>query len=138
MECDNLKKSSTSFSKQTGEMDKKLIDLEAGSMRDSLMFYGIKEGGGAENCDELAKTLCADILHVDNAHNLLFDRVHRAFQKSGNTRPIFAKFHYYTDRERVRQASLPTRRTLKLQSSRSGLHLEGALAEELLFTIKKN
>ena len=44
------------------------------------MFYGIKEGGGAENCGELVKTLCADILHVDNAHNLLFDRVHRVGQ----------------------------------------------------------
>ena len=38
------------------------------------MFYGIKEDVDAENCGELVKTFCADILHVDNAHNLITKR----------------------------------------------------------------
>ena len=102
------------------EMDKKLIDLEARSMRDNLMLYGIKEGGDAENCGALVKTFCADVLHVDNAHNLMFDRVHRVGGKSGKTRPFVAKFHYYADRERVRQTSFIY--TSRPRNSGSGLN----------------
>ena len=87
-------------------MDKKLTDLEARSMRDNLMFYGLLEGGDAENCGQKVKEMVANELHVEKAHDILFDRVHRVGQKSaGKPRPIVAKFHYFTDRERVRQAS---------------------------------
>lgn len=54
-----------SFSEQASEMDEKLIDLEARSMRDNLMFYGINEGGDHENCGELVRNLCADVLHIE-------------------------------------------------------------------------
>ena len=91
------------------------------------MFYGIKEG--AENCGALVKTFCADVLHVENAHNLMFDRVHRVGGKSGKTRPIVAKFHYYTDRERVRHASFTYAEDIKTAKFGVGAQLPKRLRD---------
>lgn len=74
-------------------------------MRDNLLFYGITEDGDKEDCGALVKGVCAGVLRLQNVENLLFDRAHGVGQKSSKTRPIVVKFHYYTDRERVRQAS---------------------------------
>lgn len=128
-DCDNLKNNSNSYTKKASEMDKKLLDLEARSMRDNLMFYGIKEGGDAENCDNLVKTLMADVLHIRNAHDIMLDRVHRVGQKTGRTRPIVAKFHYYTDRERVRQASYTYGNELKAENLGVGAQLPKGLRD---------
>ena len=123
-DCENLKKGSASFTKQASEMDKKLTDLEARSMRDNLMFYGLLEGGDAENCGQKVKEMVANELHVENAHGILFDRVHRVGQKSaGKPRPIVAKFHYFTDRERVRQASFTYANELKAANLGVGAQL---------------
>ena len=128
-DCDNLKKGSASFTKQASEMDRKLTDLESRSMRDNLMFYGLKEGGDAENCGEQVKELMVSVLHVDNANNILFDLVHRVGQKSGKNRPIVAKFHYYTDRERVRQTSYTYANDLKTADLGVGAQLPKSLRD---------
>lgn len=128
-DCDQLKKSSKSYSKQASDLDEKLIDLQARSMRDNLMFYGIREGGDVENCDNLVKTFCTDVLHVDNAHDLQFDRVHRVGQKSAKTRPIVAKFHNYTDREKVRKASFTYAEQLKTAKCGVGAQLPKGLRD---------
>ena len=51
------------------------------------------------------KTICSEVLHVDTARDMMFDRAHRVGQKSATTRSIVVKFHCYTDQEKVRQAS---------------------------------
>ena len=53
------------------------------------------------------------MLHFHNASNILFDRVHRVGQKSAKTRPIVAKFHYFTDSEKVRKTSFDYTNELK-------------------------
>jgi hypothetical protein len=44
------------------ELENTILDLEMRSMRENLMFYGIKGGGKSENCEELInfffKTQC--------------------------------------------------------------------------------
>lgn len=87
-DCGNLKISLNSFTMQANEMDKKLTDVEAGSMLDNLMFYKIKEGGDAEKCDSLVKTLITDMLHVRNTHDIILGRG----QKTDRTRPIVDNF----------------------------------------------
>ena len=42
-DCDNMNKYSVSFSNQTSATEQQLTDLEARSMRENLIFYGIKE-----------------------------------------------------------------------------------------------
>ena len=73
-DCDNMNKCSVSFSNQASATDQRLTDFEARSMRENLMFYGIKEGGETENCSELVKTICSDVLNVDTARDMMFDR----------------------------------------------------------------
>ena len=78
-------------------MDSKLIDLEARSMRDNLMFYGIPEGGDHENCEMLVKELCETTLGMDQAYNLKFDRMHRVGTKAAaKVRPRFRGKGHYT------------------------------------------
>ena len=61
------------------------------------------------NCEILVKQLCVErtlTLFMPDARTLIFDRVHRAGASGLNeTRPVVAKFHYYQDRETVRQKS---------------------------------
>ena len=95
-------------------MDSKLIDLEARSMRDNLMFYGIPEGGDHENCEMLVKELCETTLGMDQAYNLKFDRMHRVGTKAAaKVRPIVGKFHYYEQREQVRKLWFDSSEALK-------------------------
>ena len=47
--CKGLQTDVKTLRQKHEEIDSKLIDLEARSMRDNLMFYGIREGGFPEN-----------------------------------------------------------------------------------------
>ena len=83
-------------------------------MRDNLMFYGIPEGGHNENCEALVKQLCVETLEIPEARSMIFDRVHRVGTATHNkVRPIVAKFHYFRDRENIRQISYDKADTLK-------------------------
>lgn len=96
------------------KLESKVADLESRSMRDNLLFYGAPEGGESENCENIVKTICADKLKLPEAHALVFDRVHRVGNPSHNkVRPIVAKFHYFKQREAVRQASYAHANELK-------------------------
>ena len=91
----------------------KITDLESRSMRDNLMFYGIPESDGEEDCELLVKKLCDEHLKMAS-ESLMFDRVHRVGVKKRNAhRPIVAKFHYFIEREAVRKASYEWAETLK-------------------------
>ena len=137
--CDSMNKNSASLNNEASAMEQRLTDLEARSMRDNLMFYGIKEGGETENCSELVKDICLNVLHVDNANDMLFDRAHRVGQKSATARPIVVKFHYYTDREKVRQASFTYSDDLKTAQFGVGAQLPKGIrdARKPLYPVMK-
>lgn len=112
--CDNMEKNTRSFIENSAKLESKVADLESRSMRDNLLFYGAPEGGESENCENIVKTICADKLKLPEAHALVFDRVHRVGNPSHNkVRPIVAKFHYFKQREAVRQASYAHANELK-------------------------
>ena len=100
---------------KSAELDKKLVDLdlEARSVRENLMFYGITEEGDKDNCEAKVKPVLKDVLHVENVENIIFDRAHRVGQRTAATRPIVVKFHYYSQREKVRQTSFGVAEELK-------------------------
>ena len=57
-------------------------------------------------------------------HGILFDRVHRFGQKpASEIRPIVVKFHYYTQRETVRQASFNFSDRLKAEKRGVGVQI---------------
>ena len=124
--CADLEKNTASMKQSHDTLNAKLSDLEARSMRENLLFYGIPEGGDSEDCDRLVKNLCADTLEMrgDFVRDMLFDRVHRVGQKSASKiRPIVVKFHYYTQREAVRQASFTFADRLKTEKRGIGAQI---------------
>ena len=101
------------------------------SMRDNLIFYGIRESGPGQNidaeqekCDLLVKELIESKLDID-ATNITLDRAHRLGNRviPNKPRPIIAKFHYYNDREQVRTVTFRLKDDLKRENFGVGIQL---------------
>lgn len=97
--CKTLEESMKCFQ----NMESKITDLEARSLRDNLLFHGFKEESD-EDCEKKITDMINTTLQIDKT--IVFDRVHRLGQIRGpRPRPIVAKFHQYKDRELVRKTS---------------------------------
>ena len=110
------------------EIDKKLCDLESRPMRENLMFYGIQEGGEKEDCEKKVKELLRDILHMET-WKCLFDRAHRVGKRSKKPGPIVVKFHYYGERDKVRQTSHNCMDELKAAYLENGIQIPKEIRE---------
>ena len=75
------------------------------------------------------KELLRDILHMENVENILFDRAHRVGQRSTKPRPIVVKFHYYGEREKVRQTSYNCTDGLKAANLGIGIQIPKDIRE---------
>ena len=63
-------------------------------------------------------------------NHMTFDRAHRIGQKSGSrARPIVVKFHYYSEREAVRQSSFNFSEHLKSVNTGVGVQLPKAIRD---------
>ena len=79
-----------------------VVDLQWRSMRDNLVFYGIREETD-ENCNTVLAQFFTDELGVTDEIDLA--RAHRMGKATtGKTRPIVAKFERLQQREKVRMA----------------------------------
>ncbi|KAK3097334.1 hypothetical protein FSP39_008769 [Pinctada imbricata] len=88
------------------EIKEKQVDLQARSMRDKLIFYGIEEtvGEDQQSCEDKLRTFIAEKLQITKLID--FHRVHRLGEKTpGKSRSIVAKFVNYKDRELVRHSA---------------------------------
>lgn len=102
-DVDELKKSNC-------ELSEEIIDTQARTMRDNLLFFGLGEytteaERQKENCMEKVLTFCSDVLQIENASQMIkLDRAHRigGFTE-GKKRPIVAKFNYHQDKLTVKQ-----------------------------------
>ena len=57
---------------------------------------------------DLVINVFKEVLQLDDANTIIMDRIHRVgakLPKSSRPRPIVTKFHYYSDKERIRQLS---------------------------------
>ena len=83
----------------------KIVDLQARSMRDNLMFFNIPENE-PENTTDIIHKILEEKMEIRDAQNTVkIDRSHRIGKKrEGNQkpRPIVVKFNFYQDREYVR------------------------------------
>ena len=80
------------------ELYERVLDIQARSMRDNLLFNGIEE--------DVLHTFLKDQMKLE--HSSQFDRIHRLSRKTPNPstpRPIVANFVHYKDRETVRKRS---------------------------------
>ena len=73
-------------------LEDKTNDHEYRSMRENLLFHGIKESTN-ENCELLVRRFIAE--HLDIGEDIKLDRAHRLGKPKGRTRSIVVKFHEY-------------------------------------------
>ncbi|KAL3969407.1 suppressor of tumorigenicity protein 14 [Sarotherodon galilaeus] len=86
----------TQLNRENKKIKETVIDLQARSMRDNLVFSGIPEAAGED-----AETT----LPEDTVKNIVFDRVHRLGPiraAAGRPRPIVAKFGHFKQKEHVK------------------------------------
>ena len=84
-------------------LQSRVIDLQARSMRDDLIFYNISEKND-ENAKEIIHDLLENKLGLENAkENVKIDRAHRLGRnmRSSRLRAIVCKFNYYPDEEQI-------------------------------------
>ena len=105
---------------EKGRVTAKIIDLQARSMRDNLLFFGIHEEEEKEDCEQLLKAALYHHLKI-NAQEIQFARVHRIGRKiRGKTRPIVAKFERFKERQMVRDAFFDHLNKVKKRNEESG------------------
>ncbi|KAL3991234.1 CD59 antigen [Sarotherodon galilaeus] len=110
----------TQLNRENKKIKETVIDLQARSMRDNLVFSGIPEAAGedAETTVKIFMTVKhgSGLLRVkthlklpeDTVKNIVFDRVHRLGPiraAAGRPRPIVAKFGHFKQKEHVKSRS---------------------------------
>jgi len=105
-ECDRLK-----------AINDDVIDLQARSMRDNLLFFGFAEpqtpdDRRSENCAESILNYCEKELNIPNASsNIKLERAHRIGRyEHAKIRPIVVKFNHYPDKVSVKQKCLESQK----------------------------
>ena len=87
---------------QMRELREECIYEKGRSMRDNLLFHGIREQPG-ENTEEVVYKLINDTLRMD-CSRLEIMRCHRmGARRQNKIRPIVAKFLRYTDKEKLKR-----------------------------------
>jgi hypothetical protein len=83
-------------------LNHRVIDLQARSMRDNLIFYNIAEKT-EENATELVHSLLESQFGIEDAKEIKIDRAHRMGRKKQGLKPrvIVAKFNYFLDKQRI-------------------------------------
>ncbi|KAL0165966.1 hypothetical protein M9458_037810, partial [Cirrhinus mrigala] len=155
----SLTENVTHLSEENKKIKETVIDLQARSMRDNLVFSGIPESA-EEDAEATVKSFIKTYLKLpeDTVENICFERVHRlGAKKSGapRLRPIVAKFGYFKQKEQVKNFSVndqfpkeilerrkvlfPIRRSLIQKGSRAviavdWLYVDGQLYRDLSTT----
>ena len=83
----------------------KVIDLQARSMRDNLLFFNMPESNEEDTTEMIHKLLETKMGMEDARTKVKIDRSHRIGRKreeNHKPRPIVVKFNYHQDREFVR------------------------------------
>ncbi len=96
----------THLSEENKKIKETVIDLQARSMRDNLVFSGIPESA-EEDPEATVKNFIKTYLKLpeDTVENICFERVHRMGAKKPGAprpRPIVAKFGYFKQKEQVK------------------------------------
>lgn len=93
----------TRLTRQTKDLQDKIVSMECHSRRDNLCFGGIQETTGEtdQECEDKVRAAILTHMNIDT-QNMKFVRCHRLGKKRANfTRSIIIKFHYYGDRQTV-------------------------------------
>lgn len=110
----------------------KILEMEARSMKDNLIFYGLnepakpKEGESIipDDCEKLVKDLLNDTLNMDST-TIEFNKIHRlGGAKAKKPRPIIVNFRRFADRESIRLKSYDEDIKKKLNDNKQGVGVQ--------------
>lgn len=101
-----LRDLSEKISAENEKLREEILDLQARSMRDNLLFFNIEESE-LEDCKKVILEICEKDLEIPSAMtDIVIERAHRIGPRKVNkNRPIVAKFNRYEQRETVRKNS---------------------------------
>ena len=119
----SLKHDNSALRSNNNELKDRLIKLEAYSRRENLIFYGVEQKK-EENCSNVITKVMQDILQVENAADIKFDRCHRLQSKSA-PQPLIVRFTCGDDRNKVWKARG------KLKGSNSGISISEDFPTEI-------
>ena len=114
MQVKSLEESLNTSKKDFAAMKERVIDIQARSMRENLIFYGIEETENHEAglySEEVLKNFFEKELEI-NTSNSELDRVRRMgkpkFRDDGSKlpRPIVAKFQRFKQKEQVKRSAV--------------------------------
>ena len=133
----SLEQTIEKMQKNQADIRSKTLDMEFRNMRENLIFYGLPEITGSTEsttrnsetskkspvsdmeaetqlCTSLVKDFITTKLGIDS-NKMVFDRAHRLGNhiKFNRPRPVVVKFHYFHERELVREAANQNRADLK-------------------------
>ena len=117
-----LEQSHEVMSKEHKKMHEKCMDLENRSRRQNLRFVGVPEGLEAGNPNRFIKDLLLEIFGGDDLgdSSMTVDRAHRTLapkpKQGERPRAIIARFHYFSDKEKI----------LKLSRNKERLYYKGS------------
>ena len=100
---DELKERLDVLEERNSMLNNRVIDIQARSMRDNLLFHNIAEKDN-EDTDEIIYNLVEQNLQIPHSRNIKIDRSHRIGKiriGASKPRPIVAKFNFYPDKERI-------------------------------------
>ena len=119
-DVDVLRKGLTDMEEKMQHMEDKLIDQEARSRRNNLVFHGVREDQG-EDCARTVSNIISQVCSKADSDRIVIERAHRlgrvpAPQRRGavTPRPLIVRFLDYNDRERVRGARRNLPRDVKV------------------------
>jgi ribA/ribD-fused uncharacterized protein len=98
--AENAMKCANDYKDRCDFLQERLNRLEAYNRRENLIFEGIEESDH-EICKDVIIKFFKDTLGIANAHNIMFQRVHRLPSKQKKIKPIICRFALYSDRQRV-------------------------------------
>jgi hypothetical protein len=90
----------TVLRKQNQQQGNEILDLQARSMRDNLIFTGIEEKD-RENTLEVLRNFLATEMKVPQTQSITFDRVHRMGPPGQTNRSIIAKLNHSSDKGKI-------------------------------------
>lgn len=99
--------------KKCDSLQEKINRLEAYNRRENLLILGIPETKD-EQCKEIVMNFFTNDLKIDDARNIILQRVHRnPYGRKGEPRPIICRFAMFSDRQRVWDAKKHLKGTKK-------------------------
>lgn len=101
-QCKLLEGRVTRLETETSGLREDLLQLQARSMRDNLIFYNIPEPDN-ENAQTTLRTFLREEMKIseEDMHQISCDRVHRLGKKTTRIRPLIAKFNPSTGKDLV-------------------------------------